>query len=360
MAFDPEQPYNDLPPLPPPGVDLETKAVLRGAVAAARALAELKGISDQIPNSDVLLRWATLREAKISSEIENIFTTDDALYGAVGQPEPSSDPAIKEVQSYQAALWYGFGKLRGGGALSTNLFIELFQMIKGRTEGVRRIPGTRIADAAGHTIYTPLEGEQVIRDKLADLERFLYGSSELDPLIKMAVMHYQFEAIHPFSDGNGRTGRILNILYLIEEKLLEQPTLYLSQYIIERKSDYYRLLRGVTQNGDWEAWILYMLEAVEHTARDTRDRVLRIRDVLTQATEDIRQHLPKIYSRELVDLIFEQPYCRIVNVEGAGIAGRKTASRYLKALEGRGWLTAQQRGREQVFVNTRFLEILSH
>lgn len=359
MSFDPEQPYNDLPTLPPGGVDLETKAVLKRVIAATRALAGLKGVSDQIPNPAVLLRWVTLQEAKLSSEIENIFTTDDALYRAMAQTEPaSSDPAVKEVQRYQEALWHGVERLSAGASLSTRLFVELFQIIKERDESVRKTGGTRIADGAGKTVYTPPQGEAVIRDKLADLERFLHADTGLDPLVKLALLHYQFEAIHPFSDGNGRAGRILNILYLIEEKLLEQPILYLSKYIIQRKADYYRLLREVTEHGRWEAWILYMLQAIENTALETRDRVLEIRDLIVEATEDIRQHLPGVYSKELVDLIFSQPYCRIATLESAGIAKRQTASRYLRALERRGWLQGQKVGRDRLFINARFMDVL--
>jgi Fic family protein len=358
MSFHAEQPYNALPALPPAGVDLETKAVLKQVIATTRALAELKWVSDSIPNPAVLLRWVTLQEAKLSSEIENIFTTDDALYQAMTQPEPSSDPAVKEVQNYQRALWHGVERLSTGGTISTRLFIELFQIIKERDESVRKTSGTRIVDGAGRTVYTPPQGEAVIRDKLADLERFLHNDDSVDPLVKLALLHYQFEAIHPFSDGNGRTGRILNLLYLMNEGLLDQPILYLSKYIIERKSDYYRLLREVTEHGRYEAWILYLLQAVEHTALETKDRVLEIRALMIEASADIRQHLPGVYSKELVDLIFSQPYCRIANVERANIAKRQTASRYLRALEQRGWLQAQEVGREQVFINTRFMEVL--
>jgi len=231
MPFDPQTPYNDLPLLPPPG-ELETRAVLKKAIAANKALAELKGAGELIPDQSLLIQAIGLQEAKLSSEIENIVTTNDELYRAFADQGQRTNPHTKEVLRYKDALWHGFKMIKEENRpLTTRLFEELFQIIKETTAGVRRMPGTKLANPFGEVIYTPPEGEGIIRDKLANLERFIYDDSDLDPLIKLAVMHYQFEAIHPFTDGNGRTGRIINILYLVEVGLLDIPVLYLSRYI---------------------------------------------------------------------------------------------------------------------------------
>ena len=359
MTINRDLPFNDLPLLNPP-VDVETKAVLRKAISANRALAELKGAGELIPNQTILLRAIALQEAKLSSEIENIVTTDDKLYRALSREDANVDPSTKEVLYYQDALWYGYLRLRER-PLSTGLFVEIANIIKQTDAGIRRTPGTKIASSRGEVIYTPPEGEQVIRDKLADLETYLHDDSDgIDPLVKMAVGHYQFEAIHPFPDGNGRTGRIINILYLIERGLLTVPVLYPSKYIIEHKSEYYAGLRGVTENQDWEPWVLYMLEAVEQTAVATREKILAIRELLRVALEEARVKLPKnVYSKELIELIFQQPYCRIKVLLDHGIAAqRKTASQYLRALEVAEFLVGQKAGREVLYVNQRLLEVL--
>lgn len=268
MSFDRERPYNDLPMLPPPGVELETKSVLKKSIAANRELAELKGAGDVIPNQDILISSIVLQEARLSSEIENIFTTNDEMYRAAS-PDlfAAADPHTKEVIRYREALWHGFQRLRER-PLTTNLFIELMQLIKQTDDGIRRVPGTKIGNSrTGETIYTPPDGEGRLRDLLGNLETFLHADDGLDPLVKLAAAHYQFEAIHPFTDGNGRTGRIVNILYLVEQGLLELPVLYLSHYIIKNKSAYYDGLRRVTEEGAWEEWILYVLNAIETTAR---------------------------------------------------------------------------------------------
>lgn len=359
MTINRDLPFNDLPLLPPP-VDVETKAVLRKAISANRALAELKGAGELIPNQTILLRAIALQEAKLSSEIENIVTTDDKLYRALSREDANVDPSTKEVLYYQDALWYGYLRLQER-PLSTGLFVEIANIIKQTDAGIRRTPGTKIASSRGEVIYTPPEGEQVIRDKLADLETYLHNDSDgIDPLVKMAVGHYQFEAIHPFPDGNGRTGRIINILYLIERGLLTVPVLYPSKYIIEHKSEYYAGLRGVTENQDWEPWVLYMLEAVEQTAVATREKILAIRELLRVALEEARVRLPKnVYSKELIELIFQQPYCRINVLLDHGIAAqRKTASQYLRALEEAEFLIGRKAGREVLYVNGRLLEVL--
>ncbi|MCH8874965.1 Fic family protein, partial [candidate division KSB1 bacterium] len=236
MPFDPAKPYNALPLLPPKA-DLETKAVLKKAIAANKALAELKGLGQTIPNQTMLVNTITLQEAQASSEIENIITTADALFRAFSAKTGQIDPATKEVLRYREAIWDGYRALKSKSTLTTNLFIQIVQTIKKNQAGIRNTLGTKIAsDRTGEVIYTPPEGEEVIREKLKNLEEYIHSVNKIDPLIKLAVIHYQFEAIHPFSDGNGRTGRILCILYLIQQNLLELPVLYLSQYIINRKS----------------------------------------------------------------------------------------------------------------------------
>ncbi|MCK4623221.1 MAG: Fic family protein [Desulfuromonadales bacterium] len=359
MSFDPQKPYNDLPTLPP-SIELETKPVLKQAISANRALAELKGAGELVPNQAVLIQSIGLQEAKLSSEIENIVTTNDELYRAFANQGGKMEPHTKEVLRYNDALWHGFDSIRNHHRpLSTNLFEELFQRIKKNKAGVRKTPGTKLANGDGKIIYTPPEGEGILRDKLANLERFIYAEDGIDPLVKLAVIHYQFEAIHPFTDGNGRTGRILNILYLIEQGLLDIPVLYLSRYIIENKKAYYTGLRKVTENGDWEFWILYMLKAVEHTARATRERILEIRNLMLADIERVKTELPKVYSKELLELLYHQPYCKIRFLEKAGIAQRQTASNYLKELERIGMLEAIKIGREVYYINGKFFDLLS-
>ncbi len=358
MPFDPQTPYNELPLLPPPG-ELETRAVLKKAIAANKALAELKGAGELIPDQSLLIQAIGLQEAKFSSEIENIVTTNDELYRAFADHGQRTNPHTKEVLRYKDALWHGFKMIKEENRpLTTRLFEELFQIIKETTAGVRRMPGTKLANPFGEVIYTPPEGEAIIRDKLANLERFIYDDSDLDPLIKLAVMHYQFEAIHPFTDGNGRTGRIINILYLVEVGLLDIPVLYLSRHIIDHKSAYYAGLKQITRNHDWEPWIIYMLDAIVQTARITRERILGIRNLMREGIEQVKQQLPKVYSKDLLELLFRQPYCKIRFLEEAGIAQRKTASQYLRELERIGMLTPVKAGREVYYLNTALLKLL--
>ena len=361
MTFDRATPYNGLPLLPPPGVELETRAVLKQAIAANRALAELKGAGDLIPNQALLIRLIGLQEAKLSSEIENVVTTNDALYRAYADNGAGkSDSQTKEVLSYNEALWHGYDCLKEGQPLSTRLFEQIVQIIKRNDTGVRKTSGTRIATGTGTPIYTPPEGEAVVRDKLANLEQFLYAEDDLDPLVKLAVLHYQFEAIHPFSDRNGRTGRILNILYLVEAGLLDIPILYLSRYVIEHKSDYYTGLRCVTEEQKWEQWILFMLRAVEETARTTHATILSIRALMQETTEKVRAELPKIYSKDLIEVLFSQPYCKIPFLEQAGIAKRDAALRYLRELNRIGVLsTPLEVGRENYYLNQALLDLLT-
>lgn len=362
--FNRQQPYNDLPPLPPKA-DVESRAVLRAVTIASRSLAELKGRTNTIPNPKILLNTISLQEARSSSEIENIWTTNDELYRGLSLDELGLSPEQKEVLHYNDALWTATAALRERPFLSTDLFVEIVNAIKGNNSGLRRIPGTRIVNpSTKQVVYTPPEGEEVIHRLLQDLEAFANRDDDgLDPLVKMAIIHYQFEAIHPFHDGNGRAGRIVLILYLLLQRLLDQPILFVSRYIIEHKSDYYRHLREVTEEGAWEPWILYLLKAVEITAAATSQKIEAIEQLLKAMTEEARQKLPpRMFKKELVELIFEQPYCRISNLEEAGIGGiaqRVTASKYLNTMAKVGLVEVQKVGREVIFMNTRLVDLLS-
>ncbi len=361
MAFDAKVPYNDLPPLPPK-VDVETRAILKQTIEARGALAELKGLGGTIPNPALLVDSLILQEAKASSEIENIITTSDALFRAFTAKTTQIDPATKEVLRYREALWKGYNILKTRPVLTTNLFIEIVQTIKEHSGGIRNIPGTMVANAAtGNAIYTPPEGEAVIRDKLKNLEDFIHADDDLDPLVKLALIHYQFEAIHPFADGNGRTGRIVNILFLVLKGLLDLPVLYLSKFIIDNKNDYYRLLRQVTEKGLWEQWISFMLTAIMDTAVFTRERTLAIRALMAATMEKAREKLPaRVYSKELIELIFRQPYTKGQFLVDEGIAQRKTAAEYLKALEKAGILRSTKLGKETLYLNSGLYDLLSH
>jgi len=359
MTFKSDQPYNDLPLLPLE-TELETAAVLKAAIGANRALAELKGKAESIPNQSILINSIILQEAKASSEIENVITTNDRMYEAFAAGDGNYDPQTKEVLRYREALWKGFNALADR-PLSTNLFVDLVQTIKQNEAGIRDTPGTVIANPnTNKIIYWPPEGEDRIRNLLANLETYIHDDTAIDPLVQMAVVHYQFEAIHPFDDGNGRTGRILNILFLVMKELLNLPIVYLSDYIIRHKGDYYRLLREVTEKQAWEPWILFMLDAVETTAQETMQRIEDIRTLLQETLEKARTELPaRVYSKELVELLFEQPYCKIKFLVDRGIAKRQTAGDYLSELEKAGILKSKQVGRETLYLNTKLYALLS-
>jgi Fic family protein len=357
--LDPARAYNDLPFLPPEA-DLESRPVLKACIEARAAIAELKQAGQLLPNQDVLINTIPLLEARASSEIENIVTTTDQLF-RYAQPDRESlaDPATKEALRYRTALRRGVELLREK-PLSTGTAVEVCRTLLGVDLDVRRVPGTKLLNmGTGAVVYTPAEGEGRLRQLLANWERFLHESGDVDPLVRMAVAHYQFEAIHPFTDGNGRTGRILNLLYLVEQELLDLPVLYLSRAIIRRKADYYRLLLGVTADAAWEDWILYVLRAVDETARWTKERIRAIRQLMHDTTEYVRKDAPSVYSRELVELIFVQPYCRIKNVVEAGIAERQTAAVYLKKLVAVGVLNEVKVGREKLFINPRLMRLLT-
>jgi Fic family protein len=359
-AWRPDVPHDDLPPLPPP-IDLETRPVLKACVGARAALGELKQAATLLPNPTILINTLPLLEAQASSEIEQIVTTTDQLFRFAGGGD-AADPPTKEALRYRHALLDGFASLKAR-PLCTATAELVCTRIKDALMQVRKVPGTALANhATAEVIYTPPEGEDRIRGLLANWERFLHGedaAGDLDPLVRMAAAHYQFEAIHPFADGNGRTGRVLNSLFLVEQGLLPLPILYLSRFIIAHKADYYSLLLGVTRDAAWEPWTLFMLRGIGETAAWTTKKIEAIRQLMAVTVDHVRNTSPKIYSRELVDLVFEQPYCRIANVVEAGIAGRQAASRYLQALVSSGLLREQEAGREKLFVNSRLLWLLT-
>lgn len=353
----PDQPYNDLPPLPP-ATELETRTVLKQCITARAALAELKQAAELIPNQGVLVNALPLLEAQASSEIENIVTTTDRLFQFQSAGE-HADPATREALRHSSALLEGFRTLRQY-PLNTRTAEQVCTRIKGTEMRVRRVPGTALANqATGEVIYTPPVGEDLLRSKLANWERYLHEGQDVDPLIRMAVGHYQFEAIHPFTDGNGRTGRVLNSLYLIQEDLLTLPILYLSRYIIRNEVEYYRLLFEVTRSQAWEPWIVYLLQGIEDTARWTTAKISAIRMLSALTVTHVKQAAPKIYSRELVDLIFDLPYCRIQNLVEKGLAGRQAASRYLKQLVEIGVLEERIVGREKLFIHPKLMYLLT-
>jgi Fic family protein len=353
-----DAPYNQLPLLPPP-VDLETKSILKQCITARAAVAELKQAAELIPNQGMLINTLPLLEARASSEIENIVTTTDRLF-QFQKADAQADSMTKEALRYSYALLEGFKALIER-PLNTRTAEQVCSTITGVEMRVRQVPGTTLATAqTAEIIYTPPVGEDLLRKKLANWETFLHGATDLDPLIRLAVAHYQFEAIHPFTDGNGRTGRILNSLFLIQEDLLTLPILYLSRYIIRHKQDYYGLLLNVTRESAWEPWVLYVLKGIEETANWTKDKIAAIRMLLEQTILFVRETSPKIYTRELVLLIFEKPYCRIGDVVEAGLAGRQAASRYLKELARIGVLQEVERGREKLFIHPKLMDLLIH
>ena len=357
--FNPEVPYNDLPALPPPVDQIETNQILKHCIKARVALAELKQAAELIPNSAVLVNALPLLEARASSEIENIVTTTDKLFEFADIAEDRADAATKEALRYRTALYEGT-KMVQRRMLSTDMAIQICSTIKGLELDIRAESGTTLKNRmSGETIYTPPVGQQLLIDKLDNWADFMHHNTEIDPLIRMAVQHYQFEAIHPFSDGNGRTGRILNILFLVEHGLLDSPILYLSRYIIQNKAPYYRLLTKVTQEQDWAPWILFILDGVEETCTWTTDKIKSIRELMEHTGQFVQKQLPKIYTRELVELLFKQPYCRIGNLVDNGIAKRQTASVYLKQLCDVGILREIKSGRENIFVHPKYIELLS-
>jgi len=355
MSFQKEQPYNSLPLLLPDNSTWETMEVYKKLAEARAALAELKGRLPVIPNPLMLINTLVLQEAKDSSTIENIFTTNDTLYKAFSSSNSNTDPATKEVLRYREALWNSFTKMKKPSDFSVDLAVEIFKAITIKDEGIRNIQV--YIGSTNHVVYTPPEYGIILMEKLNNWFDVALNNHIVDPLIKMAMLHYQFEAIHPFTDGNGRTGRILNVLYLCNEKLIDLPVIYLSKYILEYKNDYYRFLREVTEDGKWANWIIYMLDAVKQTAAFTLDKVNMIFESYIAAIDKVKAKAPEIYSRELIEVIFNQPYCKIAILEEKKIASRNTASKYLRKLEELGILASETVGRETLYKNLVLFQI---
>ena len=355
-----EIPFNDLPILPPAKEFIESVTILKQLVKSSVALAELKGIINILPNPEILLNAVILKEARASSEIENVITTQDKLYQALSAKGDQIDTSTKEVLRYREAMLYGFRTIQKKNILTINTIIEIQQILEENNAGIRKLPGTALRNSAtGKVIYTPPDKTDVINSLLSNMEKFInLDEDEIPHLIKMAIQHYQFESIHPFYDGNGRTGRILNILYLIMAGLLEQPILFLSGYIIENKSEYYRLLQEVRTNNKWEDWILYILKGVEITAHATINQVTEINTLFEQTKEKTRMEIPKIYSKELIELLFEHPYSKSEYLENRLSISRITAAKYLKALENIGILQSKKVWKETLYINTALFELL--
>ncbi len=355
--FEQNIPYNNLPLLPPKA-DIETKNILRKTISAGRALAQLNGALLNSPNPTLFLDTIYLQEAKASSEIENIITTNDNLYQSLVADKKVENPATKEVLSYKKALWLGLEELKTKPFITTNLCIKIVQCIKQNTASIRVTPGTTLSTPQGEVIYTPPSGENIIREKLANLEKFINEDNGIDPLIKMALMHYQFEAIHPFVDGNGRTGRILLLLYLKLSGLLDIPAIYLSEYIIKNKIAYYQKLRAVTEKEEWEAFILYMLDLIEETSIKGLQRLNKIMQTMDKTADEIKMKLPKIYSKDLIEILFRLPYTKRQYLIDENIGNPKTVGNYLIALEKNGFLKSVKVGKEKLYLNQQLLRIL--
>lgn len=355
----PEQPYNQLPNLPPQKVNLESRAILKQCIEARAALATLQQVCRLIPNPTILINALPLLEAKDSSSIENIITTTDKLF-QYAYNEKQADSATKETLSYRHALYEGFRSLQHR-PLCTATAVAVCRILKHTELDIRCTIGTYLTNnSAQQIIYTPPEGEHVLRNKLANWEKFLHDHHNIDPLIRMAVGHYQFEAIHPFSDENGRTGRILNILFLIQEALLDLPILHLSRYINTNKSHYYDLLLKVTKHQSWELWILFMLSAVKDAAYWTTDKINAIYALAEHTKQYVRQKLPKLCNDELIELLFERPYCRINDVAKKSTVTRQTASIYLKKFGQLGVLIDLRIAKERLWVHAKLMELLKN
>lgn len=348
-----------MPLLPPQREKIETIAILKQESKAAVALAELKGLAKTLPNQSILINGIVLKEAKASSEIENVITTHDKLYKAITLKDTNVDGATKEVLRYREALFTALNFIKNKGFLNTNGIIKIQQILEENDAGIRKNPGTVLKnDLTDEVIYTPPDDRDSISKLMKNLEEFInVNDNDLSPLTKLAIQHYQFESIHPFYDGNGRTGRILNVLYLLMNDLLDNPILYLSGYIIKHKSDYYRLLREVTTKGNWEEWILYILKGIEQTSRDSIKQIEQINKLFDATVTKVKKEAPKVYSKDLIEILFEQPYCKIEIITSKLRVERKAASRYLKALEEIGVLKSQIIWKETLYVNTDLFNI---
>ena len=352
---------DSLPLLPGSIGDIETKTVLKKLTKAHQALAELKGVANSIPNQGILINTLSLQEAKDSSAIENIITTQDDLYRSDRQALQFVTIAAKEVHSYATALRDGFSRVKTSGLLTERLILEIQATIEGNNAGFRKLPGTALKnDATGEVIYLPPQSYEEIKPLMANLEQFINDQSlcDWDSLTKMAIIHHQFESIHPFYDGNGRTGRIINILYLVHQGLLDSPVLYLSRYINQTKADYYRLLQSVRTDGQWEEWLLYLLTGVEQTSLQTIHLIRGIQTLMLESKHLVRGRLPKIYSQDLINNLFYHPYTKIDFVTEELQVSRKTAAKYLESLVEIGMLSKHRIAKENYYLNDRLFALL--
>lgn len=339
--------------LPPKNLE-ETREILKKLSSAHRYLAELKGVATTIPNQGILINTLALQEAKDSSAIENIITTHDELYKAQLFAEEFKSAAAKEVSDYAQALIYGFALVQKNKVITANHILSIQKRLEKNDAGFRKLPGTALVnETSGEAVYTPPQDHETILNLMNNLVEYINRPEmhDADPLVKMAVIHLQFETIHPFYDGNGRTGRILNLLYLVQEGLLSIPILYLSRYIISTKGEYYRLLQNVRDTGDWEAWIMYMLDAVEKTSQETIVLVEGIKSLMMDYKHRIRAEFPKYYSQDLINNLFRHPYTKIEFLRRDLNVTRLTATKYLDALTEKGFLVKEKIGRTNYFIN---------
>lgn len=346
--------------LPYKNVNLKTNKILEQLTVSSRALAELKGYANTIPNMHILINAVTINEAKDSSAIENIVTTHDDIYKVLTESGFKEENA-KEVVDYRNAIWAGYEQIKKDGFINTNTIVKIQGIIEHNNAGIRKLPGTELKNSlTGETIYTPPQNEEEIRDYLRNLEKFINNNEDgIDPLIKVCLIHYQFESIHPFYDGNGRTGRILNILYLVLNKLIDSPILYLSKYINKTKQEYYKLFNEVRNNNNYEEWILYILKGIEITSKETITLIEKIQDEMKNFKEEFRTKLPKIYSKELLESLFYEVYTKIAYIEKACDVTRLTATSYLNQLEEISLLESEKIGREKIYKNLRLIKLLS-
>lgn len=344
----------------PPDVDFNTINILRQLAVTNRALAELKGYSDTIPNKHILINAININEAKDSSEIEQIITTHDDLYKALTY-EKMATISAKEVVNYRTALWHGYKLVKEKEILTINMLVEIQSIVEQSQAGIRKLPGTALRNAlTGEVVYTPPQSEAEVRDYLSNLEVYMNeDEDEVDPLIKLAIIHYQFEAIHPFYDGNGRTGRILNVLYLVLKGLLDSPILYLSKYILENKASYYKLLKTMQDDAnDCEGFVVFILKGIEETSLETFKVVKKIVEEMSSYSNELKEKLPQIYSKELLELLFFEFYTKISYIEEGLRVSRKTAVSYLKQLEEHNFLSSQKIGRERIYCNDRLFNLV--
>jgi Fic family protein len=346
----------------PLNVDVETKAVLKSLPPAHAALAELKGIASTIPNQIILINTLGLQEAKDSSAIENIITTHDDLFKSALNFEGFFSLEAKEVQNYISALKKGFELVKNKGLITNNVIIEIQKELEGNNAGFRKLPGTTLkSSSTGETIYTPPQDIKEINRLMSNLENFINDPAmcDCDPIVKMAIIHYQFESIHPFYDGNGRTGRIINILYLIQEKLQTMPILYLSNYIIKNKTEYYRLFQQIRDNGNWEEWLLFIIKGIEKTSRETIDLILQIKELMQEYKFKLRDNY-KFYSQDLLNNLFKHPYTKIEFIINDLKVSRITAANYLNKLADDGLLKKEKIGTGNYYINEPLFKLLAN